>query len=132
MTRGEVARRSGLSPSTVRYYEQLGLLPEPRRTSGGYRVYTEADLERLYVIKRAKELGFSLRRVRELLHLTYSHEMCPEHIREHVLYHLQEVRRKIQDLQRIEQTLSALLTDCNRRAPAAECPIVEALRGTRT
>ncbi len=129
LTRSELARRAGVRPSTVRYYEQLGLLPAPARTAGGYRVYTEDDVARLRFIRRAQALGFSLRTIRELLQLEASGGQTAEVVRAQALRHLQEVRRRLQDLQRLEAVLARLVAACSARRGRG-CPILQALQGT--
>ncbi|WP_243663582.1 MerR family transcriptional regulator [Rhodothermus marinus] len=129
LTRGELARRVGVRPSTIRYYEQQGLLPAPARTARGYRIYTEDDVVRLRFIRRAQALGFSLRTIRELLQLEASGEQAAEVARAQALRHLQEVRRRLRDLQRLEAVLARLVAACAARRGEG-CPILQALQGT--
>ena len=100
---GEVARRTGTGVETIRYYEREGLLLAPARRPSGYRQYDESTLERLEYIRRAKELGFTLAEIRELLELSFVSKTCCEHIR-------QRAEGKISD---IEQR--AILTRARRR-----------------
>ncbi len=127
LTRSGLARRVGVRPSTIRYYEQQGLLPRPARTARGYRVYTEADVARLRFIRRAQALGFSLTAIRELLRLENAGTEAAEVVRRQALQHLQEVRRRLQDLQRLEAVLSQLVATCAAHRGEG-CPILEALQ----
>ncbi len=127
LTRGELARRAGVRPSTIRYYEQQGLLPRPARTARGYRVYTEADVARLRFIRRAQALGFSLTAIRELLRLENAGTEAAEVVRRQALRHLQEVRQRLQDLQRLEAVLSQLVAACAAHRGEG-CPILQALQ----
>ncbi|SHK33646.1 heavy metal-responsive transcriptional regulator [Rhodothermus profundi] len=127
LTRGELARRAGVRPSTIRYYEAQGLLPAPARTSRGYRIYTEEYVARLRFIRRAQALGFSLRTIRELLEVAAAGKETAAIVRQQALRHLQEVRQRLQDLQRLEQVLSQLVAACLARQEEG-CPILEALR----
>ncbi|MDQ7040155.1 MAG: helix-turn-helix domain-containing protein [Rhodothermus sp.] len=129
LTRGELARRAGVRPSTIRYYEQQGLLPRPVRTARGYRVYTEDDVACLRFIRRAQALGFSLNTIRELLHLAATDRGAAAVVRQQAWRHLQEVRQRLQDLQRLEAVLSQLVAACTAQRGAC-CPILEALQGT--
>jgi MerR family mercuric resistance operon transcriptional regulator len=127
MTRGEVAERSGVNRETVRYYEQRGLIPEPPRTDGVYRTYDERYVERIRFIKRAQELGFSLKEIGELLALRLDPEGACGDVRAKATAKLEDVREKIRDLQRIEAVLGRLVTACSGEGPTSDCPILDAL-----
>ena len=123
---GELSRETGCHVETIRYYEKRGLLPEPPRTAGGHRIYGPEHLRRLSFILRARELGFSIARVADLLRLADQQEPDCETVRGLTAEHLDEVRSKITDLQRLEQVLEQIVTRCGEgRAP--ECPIIDAL-----
>jgi MerR family mercuric resistance operon transcriptional regulator len=124
---GELSRRTGCNIVTIRYYEQIALLPAPARSAGRYRVYDTADVRRLAFIRRARELGFTLDEVRTLLSLSADdgQDTCAN-VREVAERHLADVRAKIADLQAMEHVLA----DAVRRCAAGEvpgCPIIEAL-----
>ncbi len=112
---------------TVRYYERVGLLPEPPRSEGGHRLYAREHLDRLAFIRRSRELGFTLEAVRNLLGLVEGGHSCGE-IRDAALAHVKDIRRKIADLRRMERTLSETAARCEGGA-APECPIIEVLSG---
>lgn len=127
LTRSELAHRAGVRPSTIRYYEQQGLLPAPARTARGYRIYTEEYVVRLRFIRRAQALGFSLRTIRELLEVAAAGKETAAVVRQQALRHLQEVRQRLQDLQRLERVLSQLVAACSAHQEEG-CPILEALQ----
>src|SRR5215469_13719506 len=124
---GELSRRTGCNIVTIRYYEQIALLPAPARSAGRYRVYGTADVGRLAFIRRARELDFTLDEVRTLLSLSANdgHDTYAN-VREVAERHLADVRAKIADL----QTMEHVLADAVRRCAAGEvpgCPIIDAL-----
>lgn len=124
--RSELARRAGCNSETVRYYEDVGLLPMPRRNAAGHRVYDEPDLNRLRFICRARDLGFALTEVRELVALAEEAEDCCADVEALTLRQLEAVRGKIAALQRMDRALSALAAQCRNRDGRA-CPVVESL-----
>jgi len=122
---GEVARRTGCTIETIRYYERVGLVPAPPRR-GSYRSYGEEHVRRLRFIRRARQLGFTLDEVRALLRLAAGgHASCDE-ARALATAHLAGVRARIADLRRMEQALGAAIRAC-ARGDAACCPLIEAL-----
>lgn len=127
MTRGELARRTGMNPETVRYYEKEGILPKPPRSASGYRIYTNEDLFRVRFIQRAQHLGFALKEIRELLELRADSEAVCGDVRERAEQKLAEVRSRMRSLQGIEQVLSRLVDDCARGGTTGDCPILAAL-----
>lgn len=126
LRRGALARRTGCNLETVRYYEKIGLLPEPPRTAAGYRAYSEGDVRRLRFILRGRELGFSIDEMRGLLMLVDGgKETCAE-VKARTERHLADVRAKIADLKRVEKVLAATAAKCTG-AEVPECPVLEAL-----
>ena len=123
---GALARATGTKVETVRWYERVGLLPAPARTSGNYRAYGTAHLGRLSFIRRARDLGFSLDHIRVLLDLAEQQDRSCEAVDVIAREHLGEVDRKIADLQALRRELDALITQC-RHGKVAECRIIEAL-----
>jgi DNA-binding transcriptional MerR regulator len=118
------ATAAGIGPETLRFYEQQGLLPGLKRTTAGYRLYNRSHLDRLRFIKRAQELGFSLREVKDLLALTQSPRGTPARVRTLAQEKVLAVRAKIRDLQAIEATLGRLVRQCSGTGPLKRCPIV--------
>ena len=127
---GALAKATGTKAETVRWYEQVGLLPAPTRTSGNYRAYNAAHLGRLSFIRRARDLGFSLDQIRALLDIAGQQDRSCEAVDVIAREHLDEVDRKIADLQALRQELDALIGQC-RQGRVAECRIIEALAPTR-
>lgn len=125
---GQLANEAGINIETVRYYEKLKLLPKPKRKESRYRIYDETDLKRLLFIKRAKELGFTLKEIKELMELKIDSESkCGDvkHLTEHKL---KDVENRIRDLKRIENVLVKLINQCvNEEVTSVECPILESI-----
>ena len=126
LKRGELALRTGCNLETIRYYEKIGLLPEPPRNANSYRVYDDTHIGRLRFILRGRELGFGIEEIRGLLDLVDGgHQTCAE-VKARTEHHLTDVRAKIADLKRIESILVATAARCSGDA-APECPILAAL-----
>ena len=127
MTTGEVADASGVSVQTVRYYERRGLLPEPPRDGNGHRNYDADAVRRLYFIKRAQELGFSLSDIDELLSLRAEPDAPNRKVKRKTKAKLQETQRRLEDLRGIESKLEELYEACDGEGTTSECPILDAL-----
>ncbi len=126
ITIGEVSRRTGCKIETIRYYERAGLMPAPPRSSGGYRLYGEALLKHLNFIRRGRELGFSLNRVRELLALAEGGGSNCREVKAATLDHLSEIESKIADLNRMAEVLKQKAALCEG-GNVPDCPILETL-----
>jgi MerR family mercuric resistance operon transcriptional regulator len=124
---GEVARRVGCTVETVRFYERKGLLDEPSRRPSGYRLYEQEDVGRLRFVRRAKELGFTLREIQELVSLrTDPVTACPDvHARAEAK--ISDIEARIVALEGIRKALVKLVAACKRRARTCKCPILETL-----
>jgi Cu(I)-responsive transcriptional regulator len=129
LTIGQLARATDTKAETIRFYEKTGLLPVPARTEGNYRAYTGAHLGRLSFIRRARDLGFSLDQVRELLELADERNKPCAAIDAIASAHRGEVERKIRDLQALKAELDSLINQCSC-GTVAECRIIEALSPT--
>ncbi len=125
-TIGELGAATGTKVETVRYYEKAGLLPKPARTSGNYRAYGRVELDRLSFIRRARDLGLSLDQVRALLSLSDNRDQPCAAVDDIARCHLDEVERKIADLQALRAELSRLLEQC-QCGTVADCRIIETL-----
>lgn len=123
---GDLAKATGTKVVTIRYYERIGLLPEPPRTSGNYRAYDKKHRERLHFIRRCRDLGFTLEQVRELLDLSKKTDKDCAAVDRLALDHLAEIERKIDDLKRLEKELRHL-SDCCQGGRIGDCRIIEAL-----
>lgn len=128
MTIGKLAKAAGIGIETIRYYEREGLIQKPSHKVGnGYRKYEPSDIERLGFIRRAKDLGFSLKEIRELLTLRAKTKAKCASVKAKALEKIGEVERKIADLAAIKTALERLAFTCNIEATTSECPILDAL-----
>ncbi|GAN81589.1 transcriptional regulator MerR [Acidocella aminolytica 101 = DSM 11237] len=123
---GDLARTTDTKVETIRYYERAGLLPAPARTAGNYRAYRAEHLARLSFVRRARDLGFSLDHVRELLRLADQKDQSCAEIDVIARLHLAEVDRKIADLMALGGELRQIVGQCGH-GTVAECRIIEAL-----
>jgi len=124
---GQVARRAGVGVETVRFYEREGLLEEPPRRASGYRQYSEHVVKRIHFIKRAQQLGFSLKEITELLLLRVDGQTSCEEVKQHTEAKIAEVERKVIELQRMRQALLQVAAVCTGEGPASACPMLDAL-----
>ena len=124
--RGDLARATGCNLETIRYYEKIGIMPDPPRSAKGYRSYDEAHVKRLKFVMRSRDLGFSLEEVRGLLGLVDDKSRTCAEIQSIAEDHLTDVQAKIADLQRIERVLSDTVARCTGDA-APECAVIDAL-----
>jgi Cu(I)-responsive transcriptional regulator len=128
---GDLAKGTGTKVVTVRYYEQIGLLPAPSRTAGNYRTYSNEHMRRLRFIRRCRDLGFRLDQIRDLLRLSsQKDEECAE-VDRITTQHLIEIEQKISDLKRLAKELRRLNNCCQGNGIIADCRIIEALSPTR-
>ena len=126
-TIGDVAKQAGVGVQTVRFYEREGLIEEPPRASSGYRSYNDDVITRLRFIKRAQELGFTLREVRELIALQTDTSAECGALRVVAQTKLADIEQRIADLRRMESALQELVDSCSGGGPMASCRIVECL-----
>ena len=113
-TIGQLAKNCNVTADTVRYYEKQGLLPPPMRRPSGYRVYSQADINRLLFVLRSKKLGFSLKEIRELLHLSHIPDLENQHQQIHALAKekIVDIEKRVTDLLRIKHALEGLISGC--------------------
>lgn len=123
---GDLARATSTKVETIRYYEQIGLLPAPSRTGGNFRAYNPEHLARLSFIRRARDLGFTLDKVRELLSLSDQKRRSCEMVDAIARQHLADVDRRIADLKALRTELDSIINRCSC-GTIAECRIIEAL-----
>lgn len=128
MTVGQVARQAGVGVETVRFYEKNGLLEEPPRSASGYREYDEQTVNRLRFIQRAKELGFTLAEIEELLSLRYSEQPCDD-VRRRAEAKVAQIEAKVALLLRMKEVLGRLASSCCEQSDKRRCPILESLDG---
>ncbi|AUQ72672.1 transcriptional regulator (plasmid) [Phaeobacter inhibens] len=121
-----MARATGCNLETIRYYEKIGIMPDPPRSTKGYRSYDDAHVKRLKFVMRSRDLGFSLEEVRGLLGLVDDRSRTCAEVQIIAEDHLTDVQAKIADLQRIERVLSDTVARCTGDA-APECAVIDAL-----
>jgi MerR family mercuric resistance operon transcriptional regulator len=123
---GKLSQLTGVNIETIRYYERIRMLPRPRRTASGRRIYGAAEARTLAFIRRARELGFALAEIRTLLALGAPGKASCDEVREITAHHLARIRSKIADLEKLEGLLAGTLAKCSgRRVP--ECPVIDVL-----
>lgn len=123
---GVAAARAGVSARMVRHYESLGLLPRVARTDGGYRQYTEADVHTLRFIRRARDLGFPIDEIAELLSLWQDRERASSQVKRIAQQHVAQLQQRIRALQDMRASLQALV-ECCHGDDRPECPILDEL-----
>ena len=124
---GQVAERTGLTVETVRFYEKKALIDEPQRSHAGYRQYPPETVKRVQFIQNAKDVGFTLKDIEELLALTRNPGTSCRDIKQRAMQKIEEVDHKIRELQRIHDALERMITKCDGRSGLSECPILEEL-----
>ncbi len=124
---GQVAKAAGVGIDAVRFYEREGLIPAPARRPSGYRDYTPDVVVSLRFIRRAKELGFSLKEISELLRLEASEDATPADVRGRAEAKLEVLEERIRSLQRMRRALRKLVESCPGKGPLRDCSILRAL-----
>jgi MerR family mercuric resistance operon transcriptional regulator len=123
---GALSARAGVHVETIRYYERVGLMPAPDRSAARYRLYTPEHLKRLVFVRRARELGFSVDKIRGLLRLVDGHRYTCAEVQALMQEQFTEVRHKIRDLRRLERVMAGMVAQCSGdRIP--QCPVIDAL-----
>jgi len=128
MNIGEAARASGVSPKTIRYYETAGLIATAERTGGGYRVYTQEDVHVLRFINRARDLEFSIERIRRLLDLWRDKSRASRDVKRLALDHIADITAKIAAMSSVRDAVQELADKCGGN-DRPECPILRDLEG---
>lgn len=124
---GTLAKQTGTKVQTIRYYEQIGIMPEPGRTEGGQRRYGDAELDRLAFIRHSRQLGFSLQAIRDLLDLSDTPEHSCAEVDAVAQRQLREVEARITRLEALRAELRRMIHECNSDR-VADCRILEVLR----
>ncbi len=124
---GQVAKAAGVGIDAVRFYEREGLIEEPPRQASGYRAYPGSVVSRLSFIRHAKELGFTLKEIRELLALRVDPKASCSAVEKRAQAKITDIEERIRSLQRMRRTLRKLVEACDGRKPTSECPILESL-----
>lgn len=124
---GQLARQAGVAIDTVRYYERQGLLPAPERRESGYRQYGAQDVARLRFIRRAKDLGFTLHEIQDLLKLSATQHADRAEVRALARHRLADIEHRIRELDAMRAALASLVKHCSGHGPLDDCPIIENL-----
>jgi DNA-binding transcriptional MerR regulator len=119
---GTLARRTGMSTPTIRYYEDIGLLPRPDRRESGQRAYGDDATERLIFIRRCREFGFSIEQVRTLLKLMQDGKRSCVEARDLAALHLASVRAKLDELKKLEKSIGELVKRCESSCIGGPAP----------
>lgn len=129
LTIGQVAKGAGIGVETVRFYEREGLLEEPERRPSGYRQFNERIVVRLRFIRRAKELGFTLKEIKELLSLKLDPSTTCADVKGRAEVKIADIEARIDSLKRMKRALVKLTRACSGRGETSDCPILDVLDG---
>ena len=124
---GQVAKQTGVTVETIRFYEKQNLITTPQRTESGYRQYPLDTIKRVRFIQHAKDVGFTLKEVTELLALRRKPNASCTEIKLRTLQQIEEVDQKISDLKKIREALGRMVMKCSGHGALSECPILEEL-----
>lgn len=127
---GEAARESGVSAKMIRHYESIGLIPGADRTASGYRVYGENDVHALRFVRRARDLGFSVKEIKTLLGLWRNRNRSSADVKELARTHISELEDRIRELKSLVKALKTLV-ECCHGDERPECPILDELAKAR-
>lgn len=128
MNIGQASARSGVSAKMIRYYEEIGLLPKPDRRESGYRLYDESDVHRLRFVRRARDFGFPVERIRELLRLWHDRKRPSAEVKRIAEAHVAELDKKIGELTGLRDSMKDLAKRCHGDQ-RPDCPILADLEG---
>lgn len=123
---GQMSKETGVNIETIRYYERIGIMPKPDRTVGGNRQYNHDQLKRLFFIRRARGLGFSLEEIRGLFEMVDRKDFSCGEVHDLTVDHLSSVQEKISNLRKLEKALTSMVSECSR-GDVPECPILDTL-----
>lgn len=127
LTTGLLARKSGVNRETIRFYQRTGLLRDSHRSAAGYRLFTGDDVRRVIFIRRAKELGFSLAEIRELLTVADGEVVRCSEVQVIARRALDGMETRLRELRRFQRVLAALVVECESSKRIDKCPIIEQL-----
>lgn len=123
---GEASKQTGVSPKMIRHYEGLGLLPPPPRTDSGYRLYDDAALHTLHFIRRARDLGFGMADIAQLLDLWRNRRRASATVKKLALSHIDALQQRIDEMEAMKRTLAQLASACHGN-DRPTCPILDDL-----
>lgn len=126
MNIGQAAKLSGVNAKLIRHYESIGVVPRAMRTDAGYRVYTESDVHILVFVRRARDLGFSMKEIKQLVGLWRNKKRASSDVRALAMGHIKDLEEKIGELEAMTRTLRTLAQKCHGDQ-RPDCPILEEL-----
>lgn len=129
ITIGQAAKLTSLSPKMIRYYEKYGLFQATTRTEAGYRLYSDQDIHALNFIRSARDLGFSLKQIKELTNLWHDRQRSSSEVKKLALLHINELENKAKQLQQMANTLKDLAQKCHGD-DRPQCPILDGIEST--
>ena len=125
---GELAKNTGVSVQTIRYYEKQGILPKAPRTESGYRTYDKEVIDIILFIKHAQDLGFTLAKIKRLLKIKSSKNLSGSSVKEFLEQEIDEINKKLTALNIMKRSLSQLNQSCSGDMPVCECPILKSIQ----
>lgn len=126
MNIGEAAKVSGVNAKLIRHYESIGIIPKASRSDAGYRVYSDADVNILAFVKRARGLGFSMKEIKKLVSLWRNRSRASADVKALALEHVKDMEQKVEELQSMIKTLRHLARNCHGDH-RPDCPIIDGL-----
>ena len=130
MNIGEAAKASGVNAKLIRHYESIGIIPKAGRSTSGYRVYTDVEVNILAFVKRARNLGFSMKEIKKLVSLWRNKSRASADVKALALGHVREMEEKVEALEEMIKTLKHLAKNCHGDH-RPDCPIIEGLAESR-
>lgn len=127
MMRSNVAKKLHINPETLRYYEQQKLIKNPKRLENNYRIYDKEDISRIQFILMAKQLGFTLKEIKELLKLSITEKSDRKKVQILIAHKSKLIYEKLKQLTKLKKTLDDLLNICQTNETATDCPILKSL-----
>lgn len=126
MNIGEVSQKSGLTPKMIRRYEEMGIVPKPKRADSGYRIYDQGDLNNLLFIYRSRSLGFSLKDTKQLIGLWKNKKRSSSQVKKIAINHLDELNEKLDQIKQMASVINLLIESCSGDH-RPDCPIIDDL-----
>lgn len=123
---GEMSRQTGVGIETIRYFEKIGMMPVPKRSEGGNRLFNTEQLQRLFFIKRCREIGFNQAEIKALLAMVDHEDVTCAEVHSITTAHVADIQRRIKDLRKLEKVLTQMAKECSQ-GDIPECPIIEIL-----
>lgn len=127
ITIGTLAEKAGVNLQTIRYYEKLDLLPEPKRSKSGYRLYDEEYSKHIKFVKNAQSLGFKLEEIKELVSVRYNPKALGKDVKQIIKKKIEEIENKVEELTETKKYLNELNNSCSGKMKSSCCPILSAL-----